>query len=63
MSEGTLAIAASTTCCERSSWASTTSVVYRQYCSANLAVRRRKKCKRAINERVPLQLARTVNEV
>ena len=37
--------------------------VYRLYRQANLAVRRRKKGKRLINERVPLQLARTVNEV
>nr|WP_143435964.1 IS3 family transposase [Hydrogenophaga sp. IBVHS1] len=37
--------------------------VYRLYRQANLAVRRRKKSKRPINERVPLQLARTVNEV
>lgn len=37
--------------------------VYRLYRQANLAVRRRKKSKRPINERVPLQLAQTVNEV
>lgn len=37
--------------------------VYRLYRQANLAVRRRKKGKRPVNERVPLQLARTVNEV
>ncbi|MDP1684478.1 MAG: IS3 family transposase [Hydrogenophaga sp.] len=37
--------------------------VYRLYRQANLALRRRKKSKRPINERVPLQLARTVNEV
>jgi putative transposase len=37
--------------------------VYRLYRQANLAVRQRKKSKRPINERVPLQLARTVNEV
>ena len=37
--------------------------VYRLYRQANLAVRKRKKGKRPINERVPLQLARTVNEV
>ena len=37
--------------------------VYRLYRQADLAVRRRKKAKRLINERVPLQLARTVNEV
>jgi len=37
--------------------------VYRIYRDANLAVRRRKKAKRPLNERVPLQLAQTVNEV
>jgi putative transposase len=37
--------------------------VYRLYGEANLAVRKRKKGKRPVNERVPLQLARTVNEV
>jgi putative transposase len=37
--------------------------VYRLYRQANLTVRRRKKGKRPVNERVPLQLARTVNEV
>ncbi|HMN20916.1 MAG TPA: IS3 family transposase [Ottowia sp.] len=37
--------------------------VYRLYSAANLAVRKRKKVKRPINERVPLQLAKTVNEV
>ena len=37
--------------------------VYRLYSEANLAVRRRKKAKRPINERVPLQLACAVNEV
>lgn len=37
--------------------------VYRLYRAANLAVRRRRKAKRPANERVPLQLARTVNEV
>jgi putative transposase len=37
--------------------------VYRLYRQANLAVRRRKKGKRPVNERVPLQLAQTVNEV
>ena len=37
--------------------------VYRLYRQANLAVRRSKKSKRPVNERVPLQLARTVNEV
>jgi putative transposase len=37
--------------------------VYRLYSQANLAVRRRKKGKRAVNERVPLQQARNPNEV
>jgi putative transposase len=37
--------------------------VYRLYSAANLAVRKRRKAKRPTNERVPLQLARTVNEV
>ncbi len=37
--------------------------VYRLYCDANLAVRRRKKVKRPLNERMPLQLVQTVNEV
>lgn len=37
--------------------------VYRLYSAANLAVRKRKKVKRAPSERVPLQLARGVNEV
>ena len=37
--------------------------VYRLYRQANLAVRRRRKGKRPVNERVPLQLARRVNEV
>lgn len=37
--------------------------VYRLYRQAHLAVRRRKKGKRPLSERVPLQLARTVNEV
>lgn len=37
--------------------------VYRLYSAANLAVRKRKKAKRLVNERVPLQLATTVNEV
>jgi putative transposase len=35
----------------------------RLYLDANLAVRRRKKAKRPLNERVPLQLAQTVNDV
>ena len=37
--------------------------VYRLYRQANLAERRRKKGKRPINKRVPLQPAQTVNEV
>jgi len=37
--------------------------VYRLYRGANLAVRRRKKAKRPLNELMPLQLAQTVNEV
>lgn len=37
--------------------------VYRLYRDANLAVRRRRKAKRTPSERVPLQLARSVNEV
>ena len=37
--------------------------VYLLYSQANLAVRRRKKAKRPISERVPLQLAQSVNEV
>ena len=37
--------------------------VYRLYRDANLAVRRRKKVKRPISERIPLQIARSVNEV
>jgi len=37
--------------------------VYCLYCEADLTVRRCKKAKRPINERVPLQLATTVNDV
>jgi putative transposase len=37
--------------------------VYRLYKNANLAGRRRKKVKRPPNERVPLQIARKVNDV
>jgi len=37
--------------------------VYRLYSAAQLAVRKRKKAKRPINERVPLQIAQRVNEV
>ena len=37
--------------------------VYRLYSAANLAVRKRKKAKRPVSERVPLQIAQRVNEV
>ena len=37
--------------------------VYRLYRQANLAVRQHRKGKRPVNERVPLELARTINEV
>ena len=37
--------------------------VYRLYSAANLAVRKRKKAKRPLSERVPLQIAKSVNEV
>ena len=37
--------------------------VYRLYREANLAVRKRKKSKRPLHDRVPLQLAKAVNEV
>jgi putative transposase len=37
--------------------------IYRLYSAANLAVRKRKKAKRPTSERVPLQLAKAVNEV
>ena len=37
--------------------------VYRLYSAAKLAVRKRKKAKRPMNERVPLQIAQRVNEV
>lgn len=37
--------------------------VYRLYKNANLAVRRRKTVKRPPNERLPLQIARKVNDV
>ena len=37
--------------------------VLRLYQQANLSVRKRKKAKRPVTERVPLQLARAVNEV
>jgi putative transposase len=37
--------------------------LYRYYCQAGLAVRRRKKTKHPVHERVPLQLAASINEV
>ena len=37
--------------------------VYRLYSEADLTVRKRKKAKRPISERVPLQIARSINEV
>ena len=37
--------------------------VYRLYTQANLTVRKRRKAKRPLSERVPLQLAKTINEV
>ena len=37
--------------------------VYRLYTQANLTVRKRKKAKRPLSERVPLQLAQSINEV
>ena len=37
--------------------------VYRLYTEANLTVRKRRKGKRSLSERVPLQLAQTINEV
>lgn len=37
--------------------------IYRLYSDANLAVRKRKKAKRLLSERVPLQIAQRVNEV
>ncbi len=37
--------------------------IYRLYSDANLAVRKRKKAKRPVSERVPLQTAQRVNEV
>lgn len=37
--------------------------VYRLYSAANLAVRKGKKAKRPVSERVPLQIAQSVNEV
>ena len=37
--------------------------VYRLYSAAKLAVKKRRKAKRPINERMPLQIAQRVNEV
>lgn len=37
--------------------------VYRLYTQANLTVRKRRKAKRPLSERVPLQLAKSINEV
>ena len=37
--------------------------VYRLYTEANLTVRKRRKVKRPLSERVPLQLAKSINEV
>jgi len=37
--------------------------IYRLYSEANLAVRKRKKAKRPLSERVPLQIAERVNQV
>ena len=37
--------------------------VYRLYSEANLTVRKRKKAKRPISERIPLQIAKSINEV
>jgi putative transposase len=37
--------------------------VYRLYTEANLTVRKRKRAKRPQSERVPLQLAKSINEV
>ena len=37
--------------------------VYRLYSEANLTMRKRKKAKRPASERVPLQIAKSVNEV
>ena len=37
--------------------------VYRLYSAADLAVKKRKKAKRPVSERVPLQIAQSVNEV
>ena len=37
--------------------------VYRLYSAANLAVRKRKKAKRPISERVPLRIPKSLNEV
>ncbi len=37
--------------------------VYRLYSAANLSVRKRRKAKRPVSERVPLQIAKSINEV
>lgn len=37
--------------------------VYRLYTEANLTVRKRRKAKRPLSERVPLQMAKSINEV
>ena len=37
--------------------------IYRLYSAADLTVRKRRKAKRPVNERVPLQIAQAVNEV
>ena len=58
-----LVIDASMICCAQSSRTLTTSGGIRLYCDANLAVCRPKNSKRALNERVSLQLVQTVNEV
>ena len=52
-----------THCCTQSFLGVNHKRVYRLYKNANLAVRRRKKVKRPPNERVPLQIARKVNDV
>ena len=54
---GALAIGASTTCCARSFPRSTTSACIGCTAQTNLAVRKRKKAKRASSERMPLRPA------
>jgi len=51
------------TCYARTSPASNHKRVFRLYTQANLAVRKSKKAKWPIHERVPLQLASSVNEL